>query len=964
MCLFKEKRSLYPKVGDYDLPIFPDPLFSPPPPPSPNPTSSLSSVSSTLHLFTSLARALASKTLALLFFSFFFTSMDDHNNPFASSSYSAANDDDPTDGWDFDLQSRNRAQRPRLLLDYHLDDDDVPDNATAEKVYLVPYRWWREVRSGDDDDRGGDGVLYSTLPEEDDSGLEILLNLRKRDSAEEGFSGREYALVPEPTWCRALIRHYNFDAAAMDDGSSFGDDEFLKDVFSLQIRLIVSWETNSLVVKISQKDNADDSFRRAYIIFGSEPKPLHIWDFSGQTTQFFRNGRFSLPNDIPGQLNQVVFLELYLHGFSEVRGWKSDDMAENHFSIDGCSVKMNGSSDYVNPYLNSGNSGPCGVMYRGVGSLGLTGIKNLGNTCFMNSAIQCLVHTPKLVDYFLGDYQKDMNTQNPLGMKGELASAFGELLRRIWAPGSRTVAPRMFKQKLASFAPQFSGYNQHDSQELLAFLLDGLHEDLNRVKCKPYFEAKDAEGRPDEEVAEEYWRNHLARNDSIIVNACQGQYRSKLVCPDCNKVSITFDPFMYLSLPLPSTTMRTMTVTVLSTDSAALPISCTVSVPISGKLIDLTDALSITCSLRDDETLLVAEIFRSRICRLLEDPSDSLGFVRDADKLVAYRLPKDFERSHLVVFLRLEKQMYYYNQEQDDIPLLASMPDPCYESDIRNIFLNSLKPFLKLDGDISDVSYDDSGNCANEDYDQEDDSSPIVWDNDSDTERGTVGEAHVNTDFKFYLGDSRKELEMNQLKVVSDWPWISRPNIPEVTVLWSEEMMSKYDTHLLTSVPVVFNNLMMSEESISLYKCLEAFLKEEPLGPEDMWFCPICKTPRQASKKLDLWRLPEILVIHLKRFSYDHYFKNKLETLVDFPVYDLDISTYITHHSSQLSSRYMLYAISNHYGGLGGGHYTAFVQLGKGSWYEFDDDRVSAVNEESIKTSAAYVLFYRRVPDV
>ncbi|KAM5559288.1 ubiquitin carboxyl-terminal hydrolase 8-like [Rosa sericea] len=905
---------------------------------------------STLHLCKSLARALASKTLALFF------AMDDPF-PFAPP-------DGDNDGWDFDLQSRNRAQRPRLLHDYD-DDDDVSDNA-VDKVYLVPYRWWKEVRTEDDD--RGEGVLYTTTPEEDDSGSEILLRLRKRDSAEEGFSGREYALVPEATWCRALIRHYDFNTAAMDNVSFFGDEEFLKDVFSLQIRLFVSWETNSLVVKISQKDNAVDSFKRACIIFSSEPEPLHIWDFSGQTTQFFMNDRISLPNDIPGQLNKEIVLELHLHGFSEVRGWRSDDMAENHFSIDGCisggSSKMNGSIYHVNPYFNSSNSWRSAVMYRGVGSLGLTGIKNLGNTCFMNSAIQCLVHTPKLVDYFLGDYRKDMNYQNPLGMKGELAFAFGELLRRLWAPGARPVAPRMFKQKLASFAPQFSGYNQHDSQELLAFLLDGLHEDLNRVKCKPYFEAKDAEGRPDEEVAEEYWRNHLARNDSIIVNAYQGQYRSKLVCPDCNKVSITFDPFMYLSLPLPSTTMRSMTLTVLSTDGAALPTTFTVTVPKGGKLVDLTEALSIACSLRDDETLLVAEIYQCRIFRLLEDPSDSLAFVRDADKLVAYRLPKDFERSHLVVFLHQEKGKYYYNQDTIGIPLLARVSDPCYGSDIHNEFVNNLNPFLKPDGETSDIFDDDSGNCANEDSNKEDDSSPTVWDNDSDTDRGTMGEALLDTDFKFYLADTRKEIELNQLIEVSRLPVIPRPKILEVIVLWTDEMINKYDTRLLNSLPEVFNIFTSSEESVSLYKCLEAFLKEEPLGPEDMWFCPSCKTPRQASKKLDLWRLPEILVIHLKRFSYDHYFKNKLETLVDFPIYDMDISTYITHRSNQLSSRYMLYAISNHYGGLGGGHYTAFVHLGKGSWYEFDDDRVSAVNEERIKTSAAYVLFYRRVPDV
>lgn len=50
---------------------------------------------------------------------------------------------------------------------------------------------------------------------------------------------------------------------------------------------------------------------------------------------------------------------------------------------------------------------------------------------------------------------------------------------------------------MGRFAPQFSGYQQQDSQELLAFLLDGLHEDLNRVKKKPYLELKDANGRPD-----------------------------------------------------------------------------------------------------------------------------------------------------------------------------------------------------------------------------------------------------------------------------------------------------------------------------------------------------------------------------------------------------------------------------------------------------------------------------------
>ncbi|KAJ9542934.1 hypothetical protein OSB04_029440 [Centaurea solstitialis] len=180
-------------------------------------------------------------------------------------------------------------------------------------------------------------------------------------------------------------------------------------------------------------------------------------------------------------------------------------------------------------------------------------------------------------------------------------------------------------------------------------------------------------------------------------------------------------------------------------------------------------------------------------------------------------------------------------------------------------------------------------------------------------------------------------------------------------------MLEKYDQSLLGSPAEVYKPAFFSkrpQEAISLYKCLEAFLKEEPLGPEDMWYCPGCKKHRQASKKLDLWRLPEILVIHLKRFSYSRFLKNKLETFVDFPIHDLDLTTFVAYNNGRSSHRYMLYAISNHYGSMGGGHYTAFIRHDGDRWYDFDDSHVSPIEEDRIKTSAAYVLFYRRIEDV
>ncbi|XVF07501.1 hypothetical protein REPUB_Repub06bG0144400 [Reevesia pubescens] len=909
-----------------------------------------------------LLKVVLSKALRALFFS-----MDD---------LFSSEDDDHLLDLDYNPYARKRPFSSRLDRDEYDETDD--EETKRPKLYLVPYRWWKEAQRSFADQIGG--ILYTVLSNDNNVDSEIALDLRKeeisgtRDKVEEGVSRREYALVNEALWLRTLKWHNDFKTSEKDARYPFVAEDQSQEVFPLQIRISFSQETNSLLVKISLKDNTVDLYKRACSIFISQSELLQIWDFSGQTSQFVMNGMINLPNISPGKLGKEILLELHVHGFFVFTNETIERLAErskteNNFGKS--RVKTNKSSDNLSSYLTLTDTSQSGSGYRGIGLLGLTGLQNLGNTCFMNSAIQCLVHSPQLVDYFLGEYQKDINHENPLGMNGELALAFGELLRKLWAPGAMPVAPRMFKFKLAKFAPQFSGYNQHDSQEFLAFLLDGLHEDLNRVKCKPYIESKDAEGRPDEEVAEEYWQNHLARNDSIIVDVCQGQYRSTLVCPACKKVSVTFDPFMYLTLPLPSTTMRTMTLTVFSTNGIMLPTPFTVTVPKCGRLKDLIDTLSVACSLRNDETLLVAEIYKNQIFRLLDEPSDSLALIRDDDKLVAYRLPKVDETYPLVVFSHQKLERPYSfgvmasNWKLFGVPLVARIYDFSSGSEICNQFLRLLSPFLMpVEDVVNDYDGDETGNTVNENSKMEDVVSPLVSDSDAGSDSGAENDVHINADFKFYLVDKMEPLEIKMNETVS----ISRfTKKLDITVNWSDKMIEKYDTCLLSSLPEVFKPQLFTrrpQESISLYKCLEGFLQEEPLGPDDMWYCPRCKNSRQANKKLDLWRLPEILVIHLKRFSYSRSFNNKLETYVDFPIHDLNLSNYISHVDSQLSNCYQLYAISNHYGSMGGGHYTAFVDHGHGRWYEFDDDTVFPVSEDGIKTSAAYVLFYRRVREV
>jgi len=182
---------------------------------------------------------------------------------------------------------------------------------------------------------------------------------------------------------------------------------------------------------------------------------------------------------------------------------------------------------------------------------GVVGLRNLGNTCFMNSSIQCLSNTIPLTDYFLGyEYRQEINRDNFLGTGGKLVIAWAELMKAMWLSNGTVVEPLTFKNSMATFAPQFSGCQQHDAQELISFLLDGIHEDLNRVQKKPYIEDKDCDGTNDEHDAIESWKNYLKRNKSLIVDLFQGQVRSTCSCRKCGYKNIRFEPFMYLSLPI------------------------------------------------------------------------------------------------------------------------------------------------------------------------------------------------------------------------------------------------------------------------------------------------------------------------------------------------------------------------------------------------------------------------------
>lgn len=346
---------------------------------------------------------------------------------------------------------------------------------------------------------------------------------------------------------------------------------------------------------------------------------------------------------------------------------------------------------------------------------GSVGLHNLGNSCFLNSIVQCLNHVQPLSEYFLKDvFMTDLNKRNPLSSGGNVARAYASLQKKMWGGDYSILVPRLLKQTVANFAPQFDNSYQHDSHEFCQFLMDGLHEDLNRVKQKPYVEELEGFGMDDDKAAIESWRKHLLRHDSIIVDHCQGIHRSHLTCPVCGRESIKFDVYSSVSLPLTITKER---------------------------------------------------------------------------------------------------------------------------------------------------------------------------------------------------------------------------------------------------------------QAISIQDCIEKFMEGEQLDELNAWYCPNCRKHVCALKMIALWSVPDVLILHLKRFTFDHcshsgnVVRSKIDYNVDFPIEDLDLTKYILGpHDDKAPPVYKLVGVSEHSGKTANsGHYTATVRNSvDNKWYRCNDSHIGRTAGEASITGGAYLLFYKR----
>ncbi|XP_077183640.1 ubiquitin carboxyl-terminal hydrolase 43 isoform X2 [Paroedura picta] len=628
---------------------------------------------------------------------------------------------------------------------------------------------------------------------------------------------------------------------------------------------------------------------------------------------------------------------------------------------------------------------------------GAQGLKNHGNTCFLNAVVQCLSHTELLAAFLLLALP---DQQGPAagagGASGEVTQHLAALVRALWTLEYTPQLSADFKNVVSKYGAQFRGNSQHDALEFLLWLLDRMHEDLCSVSLN---QKGKVPGKPPPEQEENSSSGSVQpaiqplKGQSFVQNHFQAQYRSSLTCPHCLKQSNTFDPFLCISLPIPLRQTRPLNITLVFQSKSQRFVRVGLAVPLFCKVEKFREMVAEEGNISPDQVIL-AELTQSGFQCSFSDDED-LTTIAEGDNVYAFQAPLPFNSASSS---RLSgcphslpsspnssepegQQLAHNGAVSSDFlhhggggrilllvcnvagsgqeavrfgPPLLMWEDRAMSWDqLQQCILGKMRYLMRREaqgqatGSLFRLRV--VGSSAMCSYLSPQDSWPLYHPAVDRALRfgGPGGPAHV--------------------KLVVEWDVNTKEclfgNIQEEVVEDAESVRLKQQLH-------------QQQHSCTLDECFQLYTKEEQLAPDDAWRCPHCQVLQQGTVKLSLWTLPDILVIHLKRFRQVGEQRHKLTTLVHFPLRGLDMAPHVAtryrgskwgpwKHANPESSQghflYDLYAVCNHHGSLQGGHYTAYCRNALDShWYSYDDSTVEPVREDDVSTRAAYILFYQR----
>lgn len=211
-------------------------------------------------------------------------------------------------------------------------------------------------------------------------------------------------------------------------------------------------------------------------------------------------------------------------------------------------------------------------------------------------------------------------------------------------------------------------------------------------------------------------------------------------------------------------------------------------------------------------------------------------------------------------------------------------------------------------------------------------------------------------------GNIKNELDKMAFNAMKDWKIYFKNNyskiidifygqlVSQIKVINNEQIKSySYNPINIFSLPIP------NKENINIYDCFDLFTENQILDKENKWKNDEDNKYYDVIKSLKVWKFPNILIVHLKRFNNN---KKKINSFIDVPINNLDLRKYCIGYDKN-KSIYTLYGICNHIGTQNSGHYYSYCNFNN-NWVKFDDTSVTKIDDDKIITKNAYLLFFKK----
>ena len=612
-------------------------------------------------------------------------------------------------------------------------------------------------------------------------------------------------------------------------------------------------------------------------------------------------------------------------------------------------------------------------------SKGLVGLFNLGNTCYLNCSLQCLSNTKDLTKYFLFNYyQNDINLQTTFGSNGVLVKAYSDLINLMWLSKFVKTNPHFFRVAFCVSTHKFMNSQQQDAMEFISLLLNYLHEDLNRVKQKPYLIIEEQREKESDILASQrIYSYNLKRDNSIIIDLFNGQFQNTIKCTTCFKEFKKYESFNNISLPIPEEHNHYIIKFFTTLKCKYITININSETTFEDLIINASKYLSknILNSIKEAQKSKQSPEY---INALLKQNIDIIKLDKNKIINIIYSQPDDENE----IQKNYKKKLKPYINNEEEIVLYEREIIPEY---LLNIYVYPITTDPKDDDNINFLSY------------------PIVFSVKHDLTFENLEKlineklSHIfleNINIKnrhlidLHILHSNKNMNTGILKLIKSYKkcpfcnsdYSEKKYCPLYFYFNKNDIVSKLFKYSKYSEPIIIlarssyydlnkevypgynfeeNNILNKYKNI--YDSLNQFGKPEILGEDNLWDCPQCSTKRKISKWMRVFRAPNYLIIQLKRFKkksnsfFNFLESDKNETFVSFPMKNLDLSNYMDGPEKD-KCIYNLYAIINHINNFGVNHFTAYCRNNK-KWVEYDDHKINYDIENPV-TKEAYILFY------